>query len=173
MRGHVRKRGKTWELVAYAGVDAAGRKKYLRSSTQGTKREAERELARLVVEADDQGSETMGELLERWFEIAAPSWTPWTVVQHRSVLDRHLIPRLGAKPVRSLGVHDVDRLYSELRKGGAEGGGPLTPATVRRIHAVLRRALQQALRWGWLTTNPAALATLPKITAAEIVPPCS
>jgi integrase len=44
---------------------------------------------------------------------------------------------------------------------------------VRRIHAVLRRALQQALRWGWLTTNPAALATLPKITAAEIVAPSS
>ncbi|MCJ7437514.1 MAG: site-specific integrase, partial [Acidimicrobiia bacterium] len=131
------------------------------------------ELARLVLEADDQGSETVGELLERWFEIAAPSWTPWTVVQHRSVLDRHLIPRLGDVPVRHLGVHDVDVLYSQLRKGGGEGGGPLTPATVRRIHAVLRRALQQALRWGWLTTNPAALATLPKITAAEIVPPSS
>ena len=110
MRGHMRKRGKTWEIVAYAGVDATGRKKYLRRSVDGTKSEAERELARLVLEADDQGSETVGELLERWFEIAAPSWTPWTVVQHRSVLDRHLIPRLGDVPVRHLGVHDVDVL---------------------------------------------------------------
>lgn len=169
----MRKRGKTWELVAYAGIDASGRRKYLRRSTQGTKREAERELARLVVEADNQGTETVGELLERWFEIAAPTWTPWTVVQHRSVIDRYLIPRLGATPVRSLGVQEIDRLYSQLRKGGGQGGKPLTPATVRRIHAVLRRALQQALRWGWLTTNPAALATLPKTTAHEIVPPSS
>jgi len=43
-------------------------------------------------------------LLEHWFEIAAPSWTPWTVVQHRSVLDRHLLPHLGDVPVRSLDV---------------------------------------------------------------------
>lgn len=171
MRGHMRKRGKTWELVAYAGTDAGGRKQYLRRTVPGTKREAERELARLVVEADNQGSETVGELLERWFEIAAPSWTPWTIVQHRSVLDRHLIPHLGPVPVRALDVQAVDQFYGRLRTVGGRGGKPLTPATVRRIHAVLRRALQQAVRWGWLVTNPAALATLPKATPSEVVPP--
>ena len=173
MRGRMRKRGQTWEVGAYAGTDASGRKRYLRRSARGTKREAERALAHLVVEADQQGSETVGEFLERWLEIAAPSWTPWTVVQHRSVVEQYLKPHLGATPVRTPGVHDVDRFYALLRKSGGRGGRPLAPATVRRIHAVLRRALQQALRWGWLTTNPAALATLPKTTAQEIVPPSS
>ncbi len=171
MRGHMRKRGKAWEIVAYAGVDAEGRRKYLRRSVRGTKREAERELARLVVEADEHEGETVGELLERWFEIAESSWTPWAVVQHRSVIDCYLKPRIGDVAVRSLGVHDVDLLYAELRASGGRRGKSLSPATVRRIHAVLRRALQQGLKWGWLTTNPAALATLPKETAPEIVPP--
>ena len=73
--------------------------------------------------------------------------------------------------MRVLSVHDVDQMYTQLRQSGGRGGEPLAPATVRRIHAVLRRALQQAVRWGWLTTNPAALATLPKERPAEIVPP--
>jgi integrase len=167
----MRERGKTWELSAYAGVDATGRRKYLRRSVKGTKRDAERELARLVVEAHDQGSETVGDLLERWFEIAEASWTPWTVVQHRSVIDSYLTPGLGDVPVRSLGVQAIDQFYAGLHRSGGRRGKPLAPATVRRIHAVLRRALQQAVRWGWLATNPAALATLPKSTAAEVVPP--
>jgi len=171
VRGHMRKRGNTWELAVYAGIDATGRQRYLRRSVRGTKREAERELARLVVEADERDGESVGELLERWFEIAAPSWTPWAVVQHRSVIDRYLKSRIGDVSVRNLRVHDVDRLYADLRQAGGRRGKPLSAATVRRIHAVLRRALQQGLKWGWLTSNPAALATLPKEAAPEIVPP--
>ena len=174
MRGHLRQRGNSWEIVAYAGTEArTGRKKYLRRTVKGTKRDAERELSRLVVEAEDvrAGGETVGELLERWFEIAAPSWTPWTVVQHRSVIDQYLIPKLGAVPLRRLNVEAVDRFYADLRRGGGRGGKPLSPATVRRIHSVLRRALQQAMRWEWLSTNPAALATLPRGYQPEIIPP--
>src|SRR5688500_2668200 len=112
----MRKRGNTWELAVYAGIDATGRQKYLRRSVRGTKREAERELAKLVLEAHEQGTETVAELLERWFEIASASWTPWAIVQHRSVVDRHLLPNIGAIPIRRLGVSDVDELYARLRK---------------------------------------------------------
>jgi hypothetical protein len=89
-------------------------------------------------------SETVGELLERWFEIAEASWTPWTVVQHRSVINSYLAPGLGDIQIRSLGVHAIDQFYAGLHRSGGRWGKPLAPATVRRIRAVLRRALQQA-----------------------------
>ncbi len=34
--------------------------------------------------------------------------------------------------------------------------------SVKRIHAVLRTALAQAVKWGWLATNPAAAASPPQ-----------
>jgi integrase len=47
----------------------------------------------------------------------------------------------------------------------------MAPATVRQVHAILRRALDQAARWGWIPANPAALASPPRLGSAEIRPP--
>jgi integrase len=47
----------------------------------------------------------------------------------------------------------------------------MAPATVRQVHAILRRALDQAARWGWIFANPAALASPPRPGPADIRPP--
>jgi integrase len=39
----------------------------------------------------------------------------------------------------------------------------MAPATVRQVHAILRRALDQVARWGWIAANPAALASPPRL----------
>jgi integrase len=44
----------------------------------------------------------------------------------------------------------------------------MAPATVRQVHAILRRALDQAARWCWIPANPAALASPPRLGSAEI-----
>lgn len=176
MAGHIRQRGNSWELIAYAGRDAlTGRKRYVTRSFKGTKRAAEQAVARLVTEVDDgnhrAGFGTVGELLERWFEVASPGWSPVTVRQHRSVLDRHLLPRFGDTQLRRLRAVDIDAFYAELRKRGRSGGKPLAAGTVLRIHAVLRSALEKARKWGWLVTNPADLTTPPRAPGATINPP--
>jgi integrase len=51
-----------------------------------------------------------------------------------------------------------------LNRKHAEG---LAPLTVRQIRSVLRNALNQALRWGLVTRNVAALAEPPKVEAYE------
>jgi integrase len=50
-------------------------------------------------------------------------------------------------------------------------GLPLAPSTVRQIHAILRRALAQGVKWGWLPSNPAALASPPKVVQQDVRPP--
>ncbi|MGH9271540.1 MAG: tyrosine-type recombinase/integrase, partial [Ilumatobacteraceae bacterium] len=66
---------------------------------------------------------------------------------------------------------DLDRLYRRLLATGAVGDGGLAPATVRRVHGILRRALSQGVKWGWLGVNPAAATTPPRVQPSQIAPP--
>jgi hypothetical protein len=51
VRGHLRQRGDAFQLVVYAGQDdLIGKRRYVRKTVRGTKREAQRELARFITE---------------------------------------------------------------------------------------------------------------------------
>jgi integrase len=101
--------------------------------------------------------------------MADLAWS--TRVTYRGYLDRTIIPALGHLPLRRLDTATLDRFYTTLRSRGGTGGRPMAPATVRQVHAILRRALDQAARWGWLTANPAALASPRRLGPADIRPP--
>lgn len=176
MPGSLRQRGKSWELKVYLGRDAvSGRKRWAYRSFRGGKREAQRALAALVAEADRGGlartTATVGDLLEEWFEHAAPSFSPKNVVETRGVLDRNLLPFLATIPLTKLGAADLDRFYRRLSDKGGRSGRPLAPSTIRRTHGILHRALVQGVRWGWLLQNPAASATPPRVPTPDIRPP--
>ena len=47
----------------------------------------------------------------------------------------------------------------------------MSPGTIKRTHGILRRALQQGVRWGWLGVNPAVGATPPWVLPSELRPP--
>jgi integrase len=66
-------------------------------------------------------------------------------------------PRPGAQ---ATAVHTPD----------CAGGLPLAASTVRQVHSILRRALDQAVRWGWIARNPASLASPPRLTPREVRP---
>jgi integrase len=61
---------------------------------------------------------------------------------------------------------DLDDLYQGLTKRVG-----LSSATVRQIHAIIRRALRQAVLWGWIVNNPAANATPPRQSKTNLFPP--
>jgi hypothetical protein len=47
----------------------------------------------------------------------------------------------------------------------------LKPGTVQRVHVVLRSALAQAMRWGWIWDNPAERAHRIEVVSREPRPP--
>lgn len=48
---------------------------------------------------------------------------------------------------------------------------PLSGATIRRIHFAIRGVFAAAVRWGWVSRNPAEIARKPRSPAAEPDPP--
>jgi integrase len=118
-----------------------------------------------------RSSASVGDLLDAWFEMAKGDFSPSTVKETRGFIDRNLFPQLGTVPLSKLKASDLDRFYRRLMATGGAGGRPLSPATVRRIHGILRRALGQGVKWGWLGVNPAAAATPPRVPQPQITPP--
>ena len=136
--------------------------------------DAERALGALVASVGSQRAigarSRVSDLLEAWFAISVTSWAPTTIRQTRSVLDRYLHPHLGALPVGEVTPAIIDAAYGQLRRGGGVRGQPLAAGTLARVHVVLRSALAQAVRWGWIWDNPAERAHRIVATPAEIRP---
>jgi hypothetical protein len=57
VKGYVRKRGDAWQLAIYVGLDDRKRRQYIYETVTGTRRDAERRLAVLVVEVATAGVE--------------------------------------------------------------------------------------------------------------------
>lgn len=89
---------------------------------------------------------TVGELLDRYIEVFGPSWSPGTLRQAVSVIERHLRPQWGEVLLRRVAPVDIDRFYAELHRRGGQGGKPLSSGTVTRVHSIFCAALEQAVR---------------------------
>jgi integrase len=177
MHGSIRQRSiGSYELRVFTGTDPATGKRCYRSKTvRGSRAEAERELAtmaEIVGRGPSTASKTMvGELLEQWFKVASANWSPTTIRQTRSVLNRQLHPYLDTVVVADLTTARIDSLYSQLLAQGGVDGQALQPGTVKRVHVVLSSALAQAMRWGWIWDNPAERAHRITVVSREPEPP--
>jgi integrase len=172
MRGSLReKQPGRWELrVPLAPDPVSGDRRQRSVSYRGTKRQAERELVRLIAEADtgrDAGTRaTLNVLLEQWWEHKVGRLSPTTAREYKRLLDKRIRLDLGKRRIDSLTAADLDGYYLRLQQQGR-----LSPSSVRQVHAVLSGALGQAVKWRWLSANPARDATLPAARKAEIDPP--
>lgn len=172
MRGSLREtKPGTWELrVPLPRDSVTGRRRQRSVSFAGTKRQADRELARLVslTDAGDRSGAKvrLDVLLEKWWEQKAPKISPTTAREYRRTINRRIAPDIGWKTLDSLGAADLDEYY--LRLTEEEN---LAPATIRQLHAIISGALSQAVKWRWIPHNPARDATLPKAQPSRIEPP--
>lgn len=129
------------------------RGKQLGRTVRGTKREARRALAALVTEVStgkiSSSTMSLADLLERWLDHVSEQLSPTTVREYRRLVKKLISPDLGKLTLRQVSTQRLDTYYATLAR---ERG--LSPASVRHVHAVMRGALGQAVRWGWIPTNP-------------------
>ncbi len=160
-----------WQLRVDAGRDpVTGRRRRLSKNVRGTKRQAQQALNIMVVEADagryNGTSSTFEQLATKWLELVESDLSPTTVRGYRNKLKVWIFPAIGDRPVNKITTDDLDQFYRGLvRQAG------LSPATVRQINAIVRRALRQAVIWGWVAANPAANVTPPRVMKPKLSPP--
>jgi integrase len=75
-------------------------------------------------------------------------------------LELYLIPALGPIPLSQLTPADIAAFFRELEAGGRGSARPLAAASVRRIYATLRSALNAAVKQQKIPSNPALLVDL-------------
>ena len=166
MKGHIRERSPGhWAIILdVPGDDGNRRRKW--HSFKGSKREAQAECARLITEMKagayvEQHRQTLNDFLDHWErDWAATNVSPKTNERYSELLRTHVRPHIGAKPIQSIRVEDLNRLYSDLHQ-------KIAPRTVKHIHRLLHRVLGHATKWGTLKRNVVALVDAPKVQATE------
>jgi integrase len=106
----------------------------------------------------------VGRYLQEWLQSARHSIRPSTWQRYEQLLRVYAMPAIGTLTLSRLEPRHLHTLYADCLTRGA------APATVRQLHAVLRRALGQATQWGTVPRNVAALVSPPRLTRHEITP---
>jgi integrase len=108
---------------------------------------------------------TVAQWLTHWVEnIAANAVRENTLAGYRVAVNRHLIPGVGAHRLEKLQPEHLEKLYTKMQKAGSAAG------TAHQAHRTIRTALNEAVRRGHLTSNPATLAKAPRLTEEEVEP---
>lgn len=174
MRGHTRKRGRKWSVVVDVGRDETGKRKQRWHSGYETKKEAETALAEILGKMQrgeyvQPSKRTLANFLNEWMNGQRSHLKPGTWQSYKTNVDAYIIPRLGTLKLQDITPGLLDAFYAELETGGrrARQGG-LSRRTVRFTHAIIRKALSDAVRQNQIPRNPAELARPPKHETPEM-----
>ncbi len=114
---------------------------------------------------------TVEEWLTHWLEdITAPFVKVNTLAGYRVAVNHHLIPGVGRHKLTELRPEHLERLYQDIQLKMTKGGTLTKPATAHQVHRTVRTALNEAVRRGYLTKNPATLAKTPRVDEDEVEP---
>lgn len=104
-------------------------------------------------------------LVDRWLPTIEMTIRPNTFVSYSAHLSNHVVAHLGDMHLDDIDGPVLNALYAELMRNGRRrgAGSALSPTTVRRVHATLRRAFKDAVRWGLLDKNPVLSCDPPRL----------
>jgi len=159
-----------WEARYTLGRNP-GTGKQVQKSVYGDTQAAVRKKLAQAIAAIDQGAHiepsrlTVGAWLDTWLsEYAKPAVKHMTHDSYMRIIKNHIKPSLGATRLSALSAPLIQSLYNELTNKG------LSAKTVKNIHGVLHRALQQAVSVSYLSFNPADACILPRMVKKSILP---
>lgn len=188
-------------VKVYAGLDPVSTKRlYLDETIPAGPRvakEAEKARTRLQAEVDQRRNPrtraTVGQMLDQYLTVLDVE--PTTRVSYEGYIRNHIRPVLGELSLGRLETETVEAFYAQLRTCSVRCGGrrfvahrtprdhecdgrcrqhvckPMSASTVRQIHWILKSACDSAVRWKWISVNPAAPARKPAQKAPDPQPP--
>lgn len=159
-----------WQLRVFTGRDPlSGKPQYATKTVVGGKREANRQLAKMITDAAegkfDATTATVGQLLDKWLEAITPNRRPKTIAGYRTWIENRIRPALGKIRLDRLRPDVMDEWYGRWLNDG------LSPTSVHHMHAILSAALTQALKWGWISSSPASRCSPPPLRSKPVEVP--
>lgn len=114
-------------------------------------------------------STTFGEWVhETWLPLAAQRLKPSAEAHYRNYLRLHILPTLGPLQFRQITPAVLNQLYTHLlTEGNRKTGGPLSAKTVTNVHAIIHKALEDAVDLGLVNVNMADRAKPPRPKAKK------
>jgi integrase len=156
-----------WHARISLGYDRNGHRK--RRHIYGkTKQEVQAKLRKLQAEVDggtlmEPSRQTVADFLARWLEeVARPTIRPTSYLSYEGVIRLHIGQHLGGIGLGKLTPPQVQGLYAAMEKAGA------SPRLRQLTHAVLPRALKQAVRWNLIPRNPCDAVEPPRVGRKEM-----
>ena len=150
--GHIRERSAGgFELRYSLGTDpATGRRKIATATVRGSRKDAEKELRRLLRAVDtgehvEPNRMTVERWISTWLDAVRTEVAPKSYERYSEIATHFLIPALGKLPLAKLAPSHIQEAYNGWAVGGRRDGksGGLSPQTRRHIHRILSAALAE------------------------------
>lgn len=168
--------------MIYTGVDPLTGSAHRMREVCDTWDEAQVALTRMQNQVDEnrhpKSAITMSQAIEQWLDVADLEET--TRDRYEDLVRLYIVPRLGAKQAGAIDAELLERFYARLqrcrdlcsaRPPKGHRCRPLATSTARKIHYIIRGALDRAVRWRYLSVNVAAMAEAPTPNKAKPDPP--
>lgn len=150
-----------------------GRRRQIYRWFTGTLAGARKEERRLLGEIEQKrlkagGRLTLRDYLPKWLESVRLDLAHTTAARYEELINRHVLPAIGDYRLDELdkatirGAWNTARATGRLRQSGEGPRLGLSAGTVRQMHRILHKALEQAVEDGQLGHNPAHGVALPK-----------
>jgi integrase len=173
--GNITRRGAhSWRLKYEDGErdPATGKRQTRFVTVRGTKKEAQRELTRLLAAVDngtavDPSSMTVAEYVRGWLD-GDTDLAPKTLERYRQLTEQQIVPHLGATILQKLRPAQVHEWHKTLLNRGGTKGGPLSARTVGHCHRLLHRGLERAVSLEIIGRNVAHGIHPPKVMDNEV-----
>jgi hypothetical protein len=136
--GHIRERSPgSFELRYELGANpATGKRRTATTTVRGSRKEAEKELRRLLRSLDtgehvDPNRITVREWLESWLGAVRQEVAPKSFERYDEIVRNYLIPALGNLQLAKLAPAHIQNAYNGWANGGRRDGRPggLSPQT--------------------------------------------
>jgi integrase len=142
-----------------------GKRKYIYGKT----RQEVQEKLKKALRDQQQGrliaspQQTLEQYLPQWLEAHRASIRIRTYERYEQYVRIHLIPSLGKIKLQKLTALHIQNLYTEL-------GRRLSSSTLNALHAMLHKALEDALKWELVARNVSDAVTVPRRAHYETKP---
>lgn len=169
--GTIRKRSDgRWEARYTLGIDPKTGKQIQKSVYGKTQKEVRQKLTAITAEIDDGTYMDIPRLKTAdWLNTWVTEYIGNVKISTRKSYQDHvrlnIIPYIGNVPLSKVTAAMIQQMYNEL-----QAEKELSPKTIKNVHGVLHRALEQAQKMGYIRSDLLAAVTLPRIERKQIKP---